>query len=236
MRAVPEDGKANDALIALVAKSLKIPASRIKLASGATSRHKIWRWKATAAEFCGSDTGGAGQAGKSAEPPLPSASRFGLKRNDNVFACFGGRDEQDQYRQFLRGFQARPGDRPRDAAHRDGRRRRALHRALRPAIRGPVLRRLRPRHRLSQEPGRRPAGLPHRLRQDGAGYFAQCRRQSRLCRLPLPRAGLSRRHAVLDLGSHRPQGKLQPPDRRGLCPFARLQPARRDACSNMCAG
>jgi uncharacterized protein YggU (UPF0235/DUF167 family) len=40
VRAVPEDGKANDALVALVAKSLKIPASRIKIASGATSRHK----------------------------------------------------------------------------------------------------------------------------------------------------------------------------------------------------
>ena len=40
VRAVPEDGKANDALVALVAKSLKTPASRIKIASGATSRHK----------------------------------------------------------------------------------------------------------------------------------------------------------------------------------------------------
>ena len=40
MRAVPEDGKANAALIAVVAKSLKLPASRIKLAAGATSRVK----------------------------------------------------------------------------------------------------------------------------------------------------------------------------------------------------
>ncbi len=40
VRAVPEDGKANDALIALLAKALKIPASRIRLAAGATSRHK----------------------------------------------------------------------------------------------------------------------------------------------------------------------------------------------------
>jgi uncharacterized protein (TIGR00251 family) len=40
VRAVPEDGKANDALVALVAKSLKTPASRIRIASGATSRHK----------------------------------------------------------------------------------------------------------------------------------------------------------------------------------------------------
>jgi uncharacterized protein YggU (UPF0235/DUF167 family) len=41
VRAVPEDGKANAALIALVAKSLKIPASAIRVASGATSRHKV---------------------------------------------------------------------------------------------------------------------------------------------------------------------------------------------------
>ena len=55
--------------------------------------------------------------------------------------------------------------------------------------------RLRPCHRLSQKPGRRPAGVPHRLRQDRAGHFAQRRGQSRLCRLPLPGSGLSRRHA-----------------------------------------
>jgi uncharacterized protein (TIGR00251 family) len=40
VRAVPEDGKANDALISLVAKSLKVPASRVRLTSGATSRQK----------------------------------------------------------------------------------------------------------------------------------------------------------------------------------------------------
>lgn len=40
VRAVPEDGKANEALIALVAKQLKIPASRVKLTGGATSRQK----------------------------------------------------------------------------------------------------------------------------------------------------------------------------------------------------
>jgi uncharacterized protein (TIGR00251 family) len=40
VRAVPEDGKANDALIALVSKQLKLPASRIKLVSGATARQK----------------------------------------------------------------------------------------------------------------------------------------------------------------------------------------------------
>jgi uncharacterized protein YggU (UPF0235/DUF167 family) len=40
VRAAPEDGKANAALIALLAKQLKIPLSRIRLASGATSRQK----------------------------------------------------------------------------------------------------------------------------------------------------------------------------------------------------
>jgi len=40
VRAVPEDGKANAALIGLVAKALKTPASRISVAAGATSRAK----------------------------------------------------------------------------------------------------------------------------------------------------------------------------------------------------
>jgi uncharacterized protein YggU (UPF0235/DUF167 family) len=40
VRAVPEDGKANEALIALLAKSLKLPASRVRLTGGATSRQK----------------------------------------------------------------------------------------------------------------------------------------------------------------------------------------------------
>ncbi len=42
VRAVPEDGKANAALIALLAEQLKIPASRISLASGATARQKTF--------------------------------------------------------------------------------------------------------------------------------------------------------------------------------------------------
>ena len=40
VRSVPEDGKANAALITLLAKQLKTPASRITLAAGATSRSK----------------------------------------------------------------------------------------------------------------------------------------------------------------------------------------------------
>lgn len=41
--AVPEKGKANKALIALLAKSLSIPKSAISLISGDTSRQKILR-------------------------------------------------------------------------------------------------------------------------------------------------------------------------------------------------
>jgi uncharacterized protein (TIGR00251 family) len=38
--AVPEDGKANKAVIALLAKRLKLPKSAIEIASGATDRRK----------------------------------------------------------------------------------------------------------------------------------------------------------------------------------------------------
>ena len=38
--APPEDGKANKAVIALLAKRLKLPKSAIDIASGETSRHK----------------------------------------------------------------------------------------------------------------------------------------------------------------------------------------------------
>lgn len=38
--AVAEDGKANKAVIALLAKRLKLPKSAIEIASGQTSRHK----------------------------------------------------------------------------------------------------------------------------------------------------------------------------------------------------
>ncbi len=43
MTAVPEDGKANKALIALLSKTVKIPKSSIKFISGETSRKKILR-------------------------------------------------------------------------------------------------------------------------------------------------------------------------------------------------
>jgi uncharacterized protein YggU (UPF0235/DUF167 family) len=40
VRAVPEDGKANTALIALLAKTLAVPKSTVRIASGATARLK----------------------------------------------------------------------------------------------------------------------------------------------------------------------------------------------------
>jgi uncharacterized protein (TIGR00251 family) len=38
--AVPENGKANDALLRLLAKRLKLPVSALRLVAGATDRHK----------------------------------------------------------------------------------------------------------------------------------------------------------------------------------------------------
>ena len=46
VRAVPEDGKANAALIKLIAKACGVPASRVALTSGATSRLKTLRIEA----------------------------------------------------------------------------------------------------------------------------------------------------------------------------------------------
>lgn len=40
VRAIPEDGKANAALIALLAKTLRVPRSSLTLASGSTGRLK----------------------------------------------------------------------------------------------------------------------------------------------------------------------------------------------------
>ena len=40
MRATPQDGEANAALIKLIAKTLRIPATAIRLESGATARLK----------------------------------------------------------------------------------------------------------------------------------------------------------------------------------------------------
>jgi uncharacterized protein len=43
VRAIPENGEANRALLALVARSLGCPAGAVRLVSGATSRLKILR-------------------------------------------------------------------------------------------------------------------------------------------------------------------------------------------------
>jgi uncharacterized protein len=43
VRAAPEDGKANDAVIALISKAFNIPKSRLHITRGALSRHKILR-------------------------------------------------------------------------------------------------------------------------------------------------------------------------------------------------
>ena len=75
--------------------------------------------------------------------------------------------------------------------------------------------------------GRRSAGVPHRVRQDRAGYLAQCGCQPRLRGLPLPARGLSGRHAHRGLRSDRAEGELEPQDRRGLRALVRLQAGRR---------
>ena len=103
----------------------------------------------------------------------------------------------------------------------------ALHRTLWLALRRAVVRCLRAGRRLSRSTRRRSPHLPHRLRQDGAGHLAQCGGQSRLCRLPLPEAGLSGRHALDRLRGDRPQGEFQRQDRHRLCALGGLEPAGR---------
>lgn len=41
VRAVPEDGRANEAVIALISKAFAIPKSRLEITRGATGRHKV---------------------------------------------------------------------------------------------------------------------------------------------------------------------------------------------------
>ena len=129
-------------------------------------------------------------------------------------------------REFLRGLPHRPGDQARHPAHHHGGRRRALQRPVRPALCGAVLGRVRACGRLSARAGRRPAGLPHGVRQDRARHLAQCRRQSRLRRLPVPGAGLSRRHAQRRIRGDRAQGEFEPQDRHRVRALDRLQAGR----------
>ena len=84
-------------------------------------------------------------------------------------------------------------------------------------------------NRLSARAGRRSPGLSHRVRQDRAGHLAQRGRQSRLCRLPLPRAGLSGRYPDGGLRGHRLEGEL-----RAARPASSL--CARPATTRMAAG
>ena len=142
--------------------------------------------------------------------------------------------DQDQSRKLLRRLPRRPGDPARDAAHRHRRRCRALHRALRRALCRAIIRRLRRSDRLSPGADRRSARVPHRVRQDRARHLAQCGRQSRLRRVPVPAPGLSRRYAQRRVGGDRPAREFEPQDRRGLCALARLQPGRQRG-ARLCA-
>jgi uncharacterized protein len=45
VRAVPEDGKANKAVITLIATAFSIPASRLEIIKGNTSRYKLLRYR-----------------------------------------------------------------------------------------------------------------------------------------------------------------------------------------------
>lgn len=55
--AVPEKGKANDALIALLSKAWRIPASSITIAKGATDRMKTLRIAADISVFIPEERG-----------------------------------------------------------------------------------------------------------------------------------------------------------------------------------
>ena len=125
---------------------------------------------------------------------------------------------------------------PRHAAHADRGRCGAEYRPLRLALRHQLVGCVCPRARPAARAARRPAGLPCRDRQDGVRHLAQCRRQSRLCRVPLGRAGLSRRHAVGALDGARPAREFQS-RRAASSGCARPAPTSTARwCSTTCAG
>ncbi len=136
------------------------------------------------------------------------------------------RHDQDQRRQFLRGFPPRPDHPPRHTAHPDRRRRFALYGAVRRALRGAIVGGLCQGDRLSGLADRRPAGVSHRVRQNRAGRLAQRSGQPRLRRDAVSGAGVHRRHPQRDLRGDRPQGELQPQNRHRLCPHPRREAGR----------
>ena len=143
---------------------------------------------------------------------------------------------QDRRRPVLRGLPPRRDAPPRDAAHAHRRRRVALFGAHRDALRRAERRDLRPRDRLSAVAGRRPACLPRRVRQDGRRRLAQRGRQSRLRRLPISQAGLSRRHAVGDFRGDRTQGEPNREERRRQLCARRASISTGGWRSTTCAG
>ena len=118
------------------------------------------------------------------------------------------------------------------ATPRRARSRRAMSRstgAVRSALCHAVVGRFCSSHRLSASADRRPARLSYRVRQDGARHLAQRHRQSRLRRVPVPGAGLSRRHASATTPRSSACGRIPTPDvGRRLRALDRPQPARRD--------
>ena len=144
-------------------------------------------------------------------------------------------DDQDQPRQLLRGFPARPDDPPRDAAHGDGGRRRALHR--RSTARAS---RCSPR-----TPSRRRSAIRAR-RSTTCSCSTSCSarpcRTSRSTPSPIsatPTAASSRRSIPGDtlhrgVRGDRAEGELQPQDRHRLCALDRLQPGRQRG-ARLCA-
>jgi methylenetetrahydrofolate dehydrogenase (NADP+)/methenyltetrahydrofolate cyclohydrolase len=118
-------------------------------------------------------------------PPRPPRARA------RPLKARGGRSHEDNPRELLRGFPPRPDDPARDAAHGDGGGCGALFGPLRHALCGAIVGRFRASDRLPQKPPRRLARVPCGVRQDGAGYLAQCRCESRLRGRALPQARLS---------------------------------------------
>src|SRR5690348_9925609 len=82
------------------------------------------------------------------------------------------RERENGIRQLFRGFQARPEDRSRDAENARPWRCRTLYRALWFALCDAVVGSVRPILRTAARTARRPVGISHGVRQDGAGHLS----------------------------------------------------------------